>query len=517
MTGPRQTKAICPRCQVNKWAVDYKEGCFEKITPTSICLFCELKELHKKEIAEVRKKYDQEIRELQETVESLMTAMSGLRENGVSVDTPSYAQVTAASPVATVYRPEPIIEGQGVKAKTKAKPSPEYQKRKDKQKKNTASGTGQNSGATGTTDKNTGAIRGTCGGVSPHSQSAAHNQPKTTGRKEDSFTKVVGKRAARTPAPNRKEPVKTTNRFGPLSMEEEFAVLVGDSQVRNQEKYFGAIQSSRRKITCLPGRKTVQLCKAVQKVILPGRKSAVVAQVSGNDLFLKGNKVGNTEPIIREALSLVDEVEQKTDRGMILGIIPRLSVSSYATSKLISLNERLANKCNSRAVKFIDPFSKFYRQHKLYQRDGVHLNSRGQAVLGDLINENLFSLYRACSREAHQQPSDTSYSLIPRVVSQPAAQTTSGTSSPRMGRSREEVKSHPTPEVDESAPSQRSEPETRSTAREKRRVNENAEPSNGESESSDSRRYSRSHLLDGGAVGGPMLPQTPDRSGNGES
>ena len=169
MTGPKKTKAICPRCQVNRWAVDYKEGCFEKITHLSICLFCELKELHKKELDEVKEKYDKEIRELQETVQSLITAISGPLERDVSADTPSYAQATAASLVYTVPRTVPIVEGQGVKAKTKAiKLLPESKKRNEKQKKNTAAETekGKYSGATA---NSTGAFRGTTGGVSPSS------------------------------------------------------------------------------------------------------------------------------------------------------------------------------------------------------------------------------------------------------------------------------------------------------------------------------------------------------------
>ena len=41
MTGPVTLKSICFKCKVNKWIVDFKEGCSAKISTTSVCLACE--------------------------------------------------------------------------------------------------------------------------------------------------------------------------------------------------------------------------------------------------------------------------------------------------------------------------------------------------------------------------------------------------------------------------------------------------------------------------------------------
>ena len=34
-------KSLCYRCHVNKWIVDFEEGCAANITSISVCLACE--------------------------------------------------------------------------------------------------------------------------------------------------------------------------------------------------------------------------------------------------------------------------------------------------------------------------------------------------------------------------------------------------------------------------------------------------------------------------------------------
>ena len=53
MTCPEKFKSTCFKCKIQKWAVDFKEGSYSKLSSTSICLSCEqgaLIEAQKKEI-----------------------------------------------------------------------------------------------------------------------------------------------------------------------------------------------------------------------------------------------------------------------------------------------------------------------------------------------------------------------------------------------------------------------------------------------------------------------------------
>ena len=177
-------------------------------------------------------------------------------------------------------------------------------------------------------------------------------------------------------------------------MEDE-AFLIGDSQVRGQDRHFAAIPQSKRSVRCLPGKGVEAIRKEVEKVRLATKESVLVAQVSGNDLFLKKGKVGNTEPIIGETLSLADDLKLKSDRALMLGILPRKFASGLATSKCIGINQRLERLCAFRGVQFIDPFPWFFGRDDLYLRDGVHLSQKGKAVLGRLLNKSVFSMMEA--------------------------------------------------------------------------------------------------------------------------
>ena len=189
--------------------------------------------------------------------------------------------------------------------------------------------------------------------------------------------------------------------------------LIGDSQVRGQEAHFAKSRRDQRKVKTFPGAKTSKISREVEKIWIKEKDTAVIAQVSGNDLFLKKNKVGATEKIIGEAMTLADEISGKTNRGMIVGILPRVFAGDYATSKAIGINTRLADLCTTKGIKFVDPFDEFFGRRDFYSRDGVHLSGKGKAHFGNFLNNHLFSLLRSsqdvvlsCPRERQQTSND---------------------------------------------------------------------------------------------------------------
>ncbi|KAK3892952.1 hypothetical protein Pcinc_003220 [Petrolisthes cinctipes] len=112
--------------------------------------------------------------------------------------------------------------------------------------------------------------------------------------------------------------------------------------------------------------------KEVEKLPV-SESTTVVAQVSGNDLFLRNGETGNTEEIILDAMYMVDELK-RFNRAAVIGILPRLGAGSHALSKAIGVNERLEDMCTPLGVRFVDPYNVFYGRADLYLPDGVHLN-----------------------------------------------------------------------------------------------------------------------------------------------
>ena len=72
MPGAEKLKSVCFKCSINKWAVDFKEGCHSKLSTVSVCLSCEqasLIEAQKKEIDRLKireQEKDDKIKKLEE-------------------------------------------------------------------------------------------------------------------------------------------------------------------------------------------------------------------------------------------------------------------------------------------------------------------------------------------------------------------------------------------------------------------------------------------------------------------
>ena len=52
-------KHTCAECKINKWCVDYKEGCAAELSRLSICLFCQ----QSREICKLKKEIEEMKRE----------------------------------------------------------------------------------------------------------------------------------------------------------------------------------------------------------------------------------------------------------------------------------------------------------------------------------------------------------------------------------------------------------------------------------------------------------------------
>ena len=67
-------KSLCYRCHVNKWVVDFKEGCAANISSISVCLACEQAEKISKLEKAMREK-DIEIKKMKDIISKLQQKM----------------------------------------------------------------------------------------------------------------------------------------------------------------------------------------------------------------------------------------------------------------------------------------------------------------------------------------------------------------------------------------------------------------------------------------------------------
>ena len=179
--------------------------------------------------------------------------------------------------------------------------------------------------------------------------------------------------------------IALTNRFSVLSREETY--LIGDSMVGGQTESFANFNKNKRKVKSFPGWRVNKVAKEVEKLEILSRNSCLIAHVGSNDLYLRGGKVGNSEPIVKDMKRLVNKVSEKTNKGIFVGMLPKSYVSHFTLSKAIAINERMQKYCDQKKVEFIDLWGMFVRKRHLFRKDGIHFSEEGQRKFGEILNK----------------------------------------------------------------------------------------------------------------------------------
>ena len=176
----------------------------------------------------------------------------------------------------------------------------------------------------------------------------------------------------------------------------------------SKERNFANRNKKKRKVKSFPGAKARKIVEEVRKLELKSKNSCVIAHAGSNDIYLRNNKVGSTEPAVKELKCLVDSISSKTTRGMIVGMLPRNYVSYYALSKAIGVNERIKRYCQEKEVGFIDLWEVFVGKRHYFSRDGTHLNEAGHRKLGEILSRECERMMREITVTDQPSPLDTS-------------------------------------------------------------------------------------------------------------
>ena len=78
-------KSLCYRCHVNKWIVDFKEGCAANISSISVCLACEQAEKISK-LEKAMQEKDIEIKKMKDIISKLQQKMEEADRTGGEAD-----------------------------------------------------------------------------------------------------------------------------------------------------------------------------------------------------------------------------------------------------------------------------------------------------------------------------------------------------------------------------------------------------------------------------------------------
>ena len=364
MAGNKELKlkSVCFKCNVNKWIVDYKEGCSSKISRTSVCLSCEQAE----KIEKLQKSLIEKDVELHRMKDHLIKLEAKVEEMAKSGKT---------SAVGNEERSVCCEKSLQLEAKV---------------------------------ENLSGLVKGALDDIVESGQSIVEIRKKISSTNgNDNFKLVKGKKAAKGKKDTGEKDVPLSNRFAVLSEEEE-TFLVGDSIVREQTENFAIRNKRKRRVKSFPGGKGRKIAEEVEKLELKSKNSGIIAHAGSNDIYLPKNKVGNTEPLVKDLKRMVDSLSEKTNRGMIVGILPRTNVSYFALSKAIGVNERIRKYCEEKNVNFIDPWKVFVGKHHYFRKDGTHLSEAGHKKLGEILSHECEGLLKSVPPNDQPSPLDTS-------------------------------------------------------------------------------------------------------------
>ena len=329
MAEKMKLKHVCPECKINKWIVDFKEGCSADLTRKSICLFCQ----QGNELEKLRK----ENMELKNKVQEIYSILTNIQKSNQELNN------------------EIVSNGKDIH---------------DLRTQLSATRTSSN--------------------VRPEIQEEKENTSKN---RDQQFIKATGRRVTTRKTKELSNNVTATkNRFSLLSENEEETVLIGDSMVKDQGEHFGLKNKRKRKVRSYPGATTKKIEEEIGKMKIENKKTTIVVQASGNDLFLRNGNAGQTEPLVKQLERTVETVKKSTTNAIILGILPRLNDSHYALSKAIGINDRLERICQKHSVKFLNLWDTFYRNRMLFRKDGIHFSEEGKRRYGNILNNKLYSL-----------------------------------------------------------------------------------------------------------------------------
>ena len=343
MVGAQKLKSVCFKCNVSKWAVDFKEGCYSELSSKSVCLFCDLKG----EI-EILKNKDIENNRI---IQDLVSQISVMKK-----------QLDRVNKKQDESKPSNVDQHYGVLNEICR------ENRKD---------------------------------IIETGQQVVEIREEIASLKDiDEFRLVRGKKLK---VKDRKESIPLRNKFSILDDELEKiedddelnekdigTYVIGTSIVGEQKFHFGMKnkkQRERRIVKSYPGCKIKKVVQEVNALKVKNKKVCVIASAGGNDLFRKHNEVGHSEPLIKELKNLVDALANKSKKGILIGIMPRRYVSHYANCEAVAINSQINKYCTERNVNFVDAWNIFYGNWHFFNRDGIHLNRYGHRKLSEIMHQ----------------------------------------------------------------------------------------------------------------------------------
>ena len=191
--------------------------------------------------------------------------------------------------------------------------------------------------------------------------------------------------------------IKTKNRFRVLQDEmtsaeetcqnnEDQHIIIGDSLVRNIGQCMTNTHHKKQTTYVYPGADILRISEKVKEMRQPGKKSCAVVCVGSNDIF---KRRVNPEIVVEDYRELFGNLKDRFDNIIMVGTLPRHNVSNTYLSRAIRINCEVQDLCKQANIEFIDNWTEFMNNKRMYSKGGVHLSNTGQLRLASTISSHI--------------------------------------------------------------------------------------------------------------------------------
>ncbi|KAJ8364355.1 hypothetical protein SKAU_G00131860 [Synaphobranchus kaupii] len=161
------------------------------------------------------------------------------------------------------------------------------------------------------------------------------------------------------------------------SRKREF-LIVGDSILRGVDNIVCLHDKEFHTVCCLPGAQVGDLLECADKLLArAGRDPVVMVRVGTNDMGK-----GRFEVLQGKFAELADKIRSRTFTVVFSGILPVPRASRGKHRFIWRFNTWLQSFCRKEGYRFMGHWDSFWDRGDLYRWDGLHLNQRGIAALG---------------------------------------------------------------------------------------------------------------------------------------
>ena len=444
--GPRSAKFICARCRKPRWLIDSEAGCAADLTRFSICSFCEIQTSTERITQELRASFRSQINALKESIAELRKPSEEVTGPPSNSTPQSNGRSTESAETVEAVRQELRKLSESLSARLEAHEASVNQKLERIKGKMEecevlrlgahpprpkppvedleSQGTSELEDFLDQAHRRYSVSEVGRGSQRPEVCPPLGKVPGRNGLNPDSFAEVV-----RRPPPSRSQPNmapsssaavngadlergqrerrrKKKRRRRKKKREHEPAgtsgaaphhqptnLLMGDSMVGRATSQWFANLGAMNKTRSFPGAGIKRVKEEVRKLD-PDRNSTLIFSVGGNDFYLRGNRFCNCEKLLGDFDSLLREAKRKTNRILVVGLIPRRGATDEHYYTAIGVNARLATLCKSLSLRYADPWRRFFGRNELYQGDGIHFSGRGAREFAEFLSSRLFKPVR---------------------------------------------------------------------------------------------------------------------------